>query len=74
MDEADRCDELLFIRDGRVLARGTTAELRTRAGTDNLETAFLYYAGQPAPGAGAGAGAGASSSAAASDSSKGAAR
>ncbi len=44
MDEADRCDELLFIRDGRVLARGSGAELRTRAGTDNLETAFLAFA------------------------------
>jgi ABC-2 type transport system ATP-binding protein len=46
MDEADRCDELLFIRDGRVLARGTTAELRKRAATDNLETAFLKFAGE----------------------------
>jgi ABC-type multidrug transport system ATPase subunit len=51
MDEADRCDELLFIRDGRVLARGTTAELRKRAGTDNLETAFLKFAGESGPGA-----------------------
>ena len=47
MDEADRCDELLFIRDGRVLAQGTTGELRKRAGTDNLETAFLRFAGEP---------------------------
>jgi ABC-2 type transport system ATP-binding protein len=46
MDEADRCDELLFIRNGHVLAQGTPAELRTRAGTDNLETAFLSFAGQ----------------------------
>ena len=30
MDEADRCDELLFIRDGHVLAQGTPAELRKR--------------------------------------------
>jgi ABC-2 type transport system ATP-binding protein len=44
MDEADRCDELLFMRDGRVLAQGTPAELRARAGTDNLETAFLKFA------------------------------
>ena len=44
MDEADRCDELLFIRDGHVLAEGTPAELRERAGTDNLETAFLSFA------------------------------
>ena len=48
MDEADRCDELLFIRDGRVLAQGTPAELRKRAGTDNLEAAFLTFAGEGA--------------------------
>jgi ABC-2 type transport system ATP-binding protein len=48
MDEADRCDELLFIRNGRVLAQGTPAELRRRGGSDNLETAFLTFAG-PTP-------------------------
>jgi ABC-2 type transport system ATP-binding protein len=48
MDEADRCDELLFIRDGHVLAQGAPAELRKRAGTDNLETAFLQFAGETA--------------------------
>jgi len=50
MDEADRCDELLFIRSGRVIARGTGAELRTKADTDNLETAFLQFAGLDAEG------------------------
>jgi ABC-2 type transport system ATP-binding protein len=45
MDEADRCDELLFMRDGRVLAQGTPAALRARAGTNNLESAFLHFAG-----------------------------
>jgi ABC-2 type transport system ATP-binding protein len=45
MDEADRCDELLFVRDGKVIGRGTGAELRTRAGTDNLEAAFLVLSG-----------------------------
>jgi ABC-2 type transport system ATP-binding protein len=45
MDEADRCDELLFIRDGRLLARGSGAELRRQAGTDDLEEAFLRFAG-----------------------------
>jgi ABC-2 type transport system ATP-binding protein len=44
MDEADRCDELLFMRDGHVLAQGTPAELQARAGTDNLEAAFLHFA------------------------------
>jgi ABC-2 type transport system ATP-binding protein len=50
MDEADRCDELLFVRGGRVIGRGTGAELRARAGTDNLETAFLELAGLDAEG------------------------
>ena len=45
MDEADRCDELLFIRDGRVIARGSPTELRATAGTDNLEAAFLRFDG-----------------------------
>ncbi len=48
MDEADRCDELLFIRDGRVLAEGAPGELRRRAATQNLEEAFLHFAEVPA--------------------------
>jgi ABC-2 type transport system ATP-binding protein len=46
MDEADRCDELLFMRGGRVIARGTGAELRVTAETDDLEEAFLRFAGE----------------------------
>lgn len=45
MDEADRCDELLFMRSGSVIARGSGVELRQRAGTDDLEQAFLAFAG-----------------------------
>ena len=45
MDEADRCDELLFVRSGKVIGRGTGAQLRARAGTDNLEAAFLTLSG-----------------------------
>jgi ABC-2 type transport system ATP-binding protein len=45
MDEADRCDELLFVRNGKVIGRGTGAELRAKAGTDNLEAAFLLLSG-----------------------------
>jgi ABC-2 type transport system ATP-binding protein len=41
MDEADRCDELLFVRSGRVIARGSGADIRGKAGTDDLEQAFL---------------------------------
>ena len=46
MDEADRCDELLFIRAGRVIARGSGERLRAEAGTDDLEAAFLAFAGE----------------------------
>ena len=46
MDEADRCDELLFMRSGRIIARGTSAQLRERAGTPDLEEAFLTFGGQ----------------------------
>ncbi len=45
MDEADRCDELLFIRAGKIIARGSGQELRAGAGTDDLEQAFLHFAG-----------------------------
>jgi ABC-2 type transport system ATP-binding protein len=48
MDEADRCDELLFVRAGRVIARGTGAQLRAEAQTDELEAAFLAFAGDAA--------------------------
>jgi ABC-2 type transport system ATP-binding protein len=46
MDEADRCDELLFMREGRIIARGTGGQLRAEAGTDDLEQAFLRFAGE----------------------------
>ena len=46
MDEADRCDELLFIRAGKVIARGSGDSLRAEAGTENLEAAFLRFAGE----------------------------
>jgi ABC-2 type transport system ATP-binding protein len=45
MDEADRCDELLFIRSGRIIARGSGREIRDQAATDDLETAFLRLGG-----------------------------
>ena len=44
MDEAERCDKLGFMRDGVLLAEGSASELRQRAGTDNLEAAFLQFA------------------------------
>jgi len=46
MDEAARCDYLLFMRDGRFLAEATPAEVLRRTGTDDLEAAFLRLAAQ----------------------------
>jgi ABC-2 type transport system ATP-binding protein len=41
MDEADRCDRLLLLRDGRLLADESPDELRTRTGRERLDDAFL---------------------------------
>ena len=41
MDEADRCDRLLLMREGAIVADGTPAELRERTGADDLEEAFV---------------------------------
>jgi ABC-2 type transport system ATP-binding protein len=41
MDEADRCDELLLMRDGEMLATGTPHDLRERTNTRDLDEAFL---------------------------------
>jgi ABC-2 type transport system ATP-binding protein len=41
MDEAERCDRLGLIRFGRLLAEGTVAQLKARAGVNRLEDAFL---------------------------------
>jgi ABC-2 type transport system ATP-binding protein len=42
MDEAGRCERLLLLREGLLLADGTPAELRDRTGIDDLESAFLH--------------------------------
>ena len=44
MDEADRCDHLLLMRDGLLIAAGSPDELRASAGAADLETAFLALA------------------------------
>jgi ABC-2 type transport system ATP-binding protein len=41
MDEADRCDTLLLLRSGALLAAGTPAQLRSTTGAGNLDEAFL---------------------------------
>jgi ABC-2 type transport system ATP-binding protein len=41
MDEAGRCDRLVLIREGRIIADDTPAAVRGSADTDDLEEAFL---------------------------------
>ncbi len=41
MDEADRCDRLLLMRDGELLADETPASLRECTGCESLDDAFL---------------------------------
>ena len=44
MDEANRCDDLLLMREGRLVASGAPDELRRKTGTRDLEEAFLALA------------------------------
>ena len=41
MDEATRCDSVLFMRDGRFLAYEPVADLQRRTGTSSPEDAFV---------------------------------
>jgi len=46
MDEASRCDELLLIRDGELLAQGSPRELCERTDTKTVEGSFLKLVGE----------------------------
>ncbi len=41
MDEASRCDRLVFVRDGAILADDTFENILADTGTDNADAAFL---------------------------------
>jgi ABC-2 type transport system ATP-binding protein len=41
MDEAERCDQLLLMREGAILAHDTPAAIKERAGSHDIESAFL---------------------------------
>jgi ABC-2 type transport system ATP-binding protein len=41
MDEAERCERLVLMRDGRIIADDTPEAIRRRTGTDDVEGAFL---------------------------------
>ncbi|WFE52695.1 ABC transporter ATP-binding protein [Micromonospora sp. WMMD1155] len=51
MDEAARCDRLLLIRQGRLIADDSPAAVRAAAGVDDLDEAFLRLirAGEATP-------------------------
>lgn len=44
MDEAERCDELILMREGRIVANESPARLLERTGAKDIETAFLNVA------------------------------
>ncbi len=45
MDEAEKCDRLGMIRDGRLITSGSPAELKAQYGIDSLEEVFLKAGG-----------------------------
>jgi len=48
MDEAERCDGLLLMREGRILTQDTPAGLKARTGTATMDAAFLRLIAQAA--------------------------
>jgi len=44
MDEAARCDSVLLLREGRLVADATPNQLRAQTGEEDLEKAFLVLA------------------------------
>ena len=42
MDEASRCDDLMLLRDGDLLANDTVPAILEATGTSDIESAFLY--------------------------------
>ena len=45
MDEAERCDDLILIRSGKLIAHGTPSELKKQTGTKTIEESFLKLVG-----------------------------
>lgn len=46
MDEAEKCHNLAMMREGRIIARGTAADLQSEVGAGSLEEAFIIYGGR----------------------------
>lgn len=45
MDEAERCDDLLLLRDGHLIAHDSPAGLRRKTGSSTVEQSFLALVG-----------------------------
>lgn len=41
MEEADHCDELILLRGGAILAKGTPEQLRQETGLENMDSVFI---------------------------------
>ena len=46
MDEAERCDHLVFMREGQIIASASPEEIRRQTGKDDLEDAFIALAAE----------------------------
>jgi len=45
MDEADKCNNLGMIREGKLIALGSPNEIKRASNSNTIEEAFLYYGG-----------------------------
>ncbi|MBY6270346.1 ABC transporter ATP-binding protein [Parageobacillus thermoglucosidasius] len=45
MDEAEKCQRLAMIRNGRLIAVGSPEKLKTETNSETIEQAFLYFGG-----------------------------
>lgn len=48
IDEAEQCEQLALIRDGRLIASDSPSGLKNRAQAETLEQAFLSFGGEAA--------------------------
>lgn len=46
MDEAEHCDEIAMLRDGKFIATGSPAQLKTKYGVNNLNDVFIKAGGE----------------------------
>lgn len=47
MDEADLCDSLVLLREGKILAQGSPAQLKSETGETQMESVFISLVKKP---------------------------